>query len=82
MKKVFVFPGSGSQRPGMIKLLKSYLGEVRDVFEMASDISHIDVMDLCTTKPKDVLHEAMNTQMSVITMNLSFLKLLFIVTTL
>lgn len=77
MKKVFVFPGSGSQRPGMIKLLKSYLSEVQDVFEMASDISHIDVMDLCTTKPKDVLYEAMNTQMSVTAMNLSFLKLLF-----
>ena len=61
----------------MIKLLKSYMSEVRDIFDMASDISHIDVIDLCTTKPEDVLHEAMNTQMSVTAMNLSFLKLLF-----
>ena len=61
MLKVFVFPGQGTQKPGMIRLLGKELDEVRDVFEMASDISHRDVADLCTSQPQSVLEQTENT---------------------
>ena len=76
MLKVFVFPGQGTQKPGMIRLLGKELDEVRDVFEMASDISHRDVADLCTSQPQSVLEQTENTQICVTAMNLCFLKLL------
>ena len=77
MLNVFVFPGQGTQRAGMIRLLApDQMEEVRDIFEMASDISHRDVLDLCTNQPDQVLAQTQNTQVCVTAMNLCFLKLL------
>lgn len=76
MLRVFVFPGQGTQRAGMIRLLEPHLDEVREVFEMAGDISHRDVLDLCSKQPDAVLAQTQNTQICVTTMNLCFLKLL------
>jgi hypothetical protein len=61
----------------MIRLLApDQMEEVRDIFEMASDISHRDVLDLCTNQPDQVLAQTQNTQVCVTAMNLCFLKLL------
>lgn len=76
MLKVFVFPGQGTQKCGMIRLLEPELDKVRDIFEMAGDISHRDVLDLCSNQPDSVLAQTQNTQVCVTTMNLCFLKLL------
>lgn len=73
---VFVFPGQGTQRPGMIRMLGTNLGEVKDVLELASDCSHLDVIDLCTYQSEEVLAQTRNTQIVVTAMNLAFLKLL------
>ena len=76
MKRVFVFPGQGTQREGMLRMLDADFEEVRDIFEMAGDISHRDVIDLCRNQPDSVLSDTSNTQIAVTAMNLSFLKLL------
>lgn len=72
----YVFPGQGTQRAGMIRAIGNDLDEVRDVFEMASDLSHRDVLDLCTNQSDEELSKTENTQLVVTTMNLAFLKLL------
>lgn len=72
----YVFPGQGTQRAGMIRAIGNSLEEIKDVFEMASDLSHKDVLNLCTNESDEELAKTENTQIAVTTMNLAFLTLL------
>lgn len=72
----FLFPGQGSQKRGMIRAFDKNKAEVKEIFDMASDLSGRDILELCTTGDDEALGQTINTQIAVTTMNLSFLKLL------
>ena len=74
--KVFVFPGQGTQRAGMLRQLRGSYDAVKDIFDTASELSGIDMQDLCTNQNDDVLSITSNTQLAVTAMNLSYLRLL------
>ena len=74
--KVFVFPGQGTQRAGMLRQLRESYDAVKDIFDTASELSGIDMQDLCTNQNDDVLAITSNTQLAVTAMNLSYLRLL------
>ena len=74
--KVFVFPGQGTQRAGMLRQLRDSYDAVKDIFDTASELSGIDMQDLCTNQSDDVLAITSNTQLAVTAMNLSYLRLL------
>lgn len=72
----YLFPGQGSQKRGMIRAFDKNKSEVKEIFDMASDLSGRDILELCTTGDDETLGQTINTQIAVTTMNLSFLKLL------
>lgn len=72
----FLFPGQGSQKRGMTRAFDKNKAEVKEIFDMASDLSGRDILKLCTTGDDEMLGQTINTQIAVTTMNLSFLKLL------
>jgi len=74
--KVFVFPGQGTQRAGMLRQLRESYGAVKDIFDTVSELSGIDMEDLCTNQNDEVLSVTSNTQLAVTAMNLSYLRLL------
>ncbi len=74
--KAFVFPGQGTQRAGMLRQLRGSFDAVKDIFDAASELSGIDMVDLCTNQKDDVLSITSNTQLAVTAMNLAYLRLL------
>lgn len=63
----FMFPGQGSQYYGMSTRVyeASYL--VRDLFQRASEILNIDVMDLCSNPKTNKLFETQYAQSAILT---------------
>ena len=76
MTKCLIFPGQGTQKPGMIKELGKRIDEVNDVFEVASNVSCKDIKNLCLTGTMENLKKTENTQIAVTAMNMAYLTLL------
>lgn len=58
----FVFPGQGSQGPGMAKDLFEIFASVRDLFEKANSILEFDLSEICFHGPEEILKETQYTQ--------------------
>lgn len=71
MKTAFLFPGQGSQYPGMGKDFFEASPQVRELFELASDTTGIDARRLLFDGTEEELKETVNTQISVTLVNLS-----------
>jgi [acyl-carrier-protein] S-malonyltransferase len=69
-----IFPGQGSQSPGMGKLVHEHSQAARDTFEEASDYTGIDLVKVCFEADADVLSDTMNTQPAVLTTSVAFLR--------
>ncbi len=65
MKTLFLFPGQGAQYPGMGKDFHDANAEVRALFELASEVSKIDLRKLIFEGTEDDLKRTVNTQLSV-----------------
>jgi len=69
-----VFPGQGSQHPGMGQDLYRGHQSVRDLFAEAGDVVGRDMVSLCFTGPRELLDLTVNTQIAVLTANLAALR--------
>ena len=63
----FVFPGQGSQYPGMGKELSQNFSAAREVFEEANDALGFDLARLCFDGPEEELRLTANTQPAILT---------------
>ncbi|HUV06141.1 MAG TPA: ACP S-malonyltransferase [Spirochaetia bacterium] len=71
MKICFLFPGQGAQYPGMGKDLWEESRKVKDLFELASDSTGIDVKKLIFEGTEDELKATDKTQVAITLINLS-----------
>lgn len=69
MQLGFVFPGQGSQSPGMGSFLVQNFKEASEVFELASDTIKLDLKKLCFTGSEQELALTENTQPALLTVS-------------
>lgn len=69
-----VFPGQGSQAPGMGRLIHGHSEAARRTFEEASDVTGLDLTQICFEGAADDLASTENTQPAVLTTSIAFLR--------
>ncbi len=72
----FLFPGQGSQAPGMGKALAETFEAARRVFEEADDALGFPISRLCFEGPEDQLRLTENTQPALLTVSIAALRVL------
>jgi len=70
----FIFPGQGSQHPGMGKDLAEKFPAARQVFEEADEALGIALSDLCFNGPAEQLQLTENTQPAILTTSIAALR--------
>jgi len=70
----YVFPGQGSQSPGMGRELASEYGAAREVFEEADDALGFALSRLCFEGPAEELQLTENTQPAILTVSVAALR--------
>jgi len=76
MKIAFMFPGQGSQYPGMGKDIYDEYEEVRSLYDEASKILEKDIAKLCFNSSKEELAKTENTQLAIAITSLGILEVL------
>lgn len=75
-KTAFIFPGQGSQYPGMGKDLADAFPVARQVFEEADDALGLNLSAICFSGSEDELKLTANTQPAILTTSIAVLKVL------
>ncbi|MDI6630895.1 MAG: ACP S-malonyltransferase [Bacillota bacterium] len=76
MKLAFVFPGQGSQYPGMGREFCEEYPEAREVFAAADAALDFPLSTLCFEGPKEELQKTINTQPAVLVTSIACLAVL------
>ncbi len=76
MGTVFIFPGQGSQYAGMAGDLPSLTGAAGRVFEQASEIAGLDVLELCLKGEQELITRTDLCQLSVAATSLAWWTML------
>jgi len=74
MSIAFVFPGQGSQTPGMGKEFADNFPVAKQVFEEANDALGFDLASLCFNGPEADLRLTANTQPAILTTSIAALR--------
>ena len=74
-KRVFMFPGQGSQYIGMGKDFYEAFPEAKEVFELAGEAAKLDVAKLCVGE-EDKVNQTEYTQIAMLTTEAAILKVL------
>lgn len=72
----FIFPGQGSQHPGMGKDLAEKFPAARQVFEEADDALGFSLSELCFSGPAEQLQLTENTQPAILTVSIAALRVM------
>ena len=72
----FVFPGQGSQFQGMTNDFYDNFVEARDIFNLISDTTKIDIKDIILNNPSDLLNQTKYTQLAIFCSSISIFKVL------
>jgi [acyl-carrier-protein] S-malonyltransferase len=75
-KAAFLFPGQGSQSVGMGEEFYQEYDIVREIFDMAEEISRINLSKLCFKGPMEDLTMTVNLQPAVTAVNLACLAVI------
>jgi len=70
-KTGIVFPGQGAQYVGMAKDFYREFEEARNTFAEAREILNFDIAELCFEGPQESLDQTVNTQTTVLTVNVA-----------
>lgn len=76
MKRIFLFPGQGSQYVGMGKDLHDQFSLVREIFEEAEDALKINIKKICFDGPESKLKLTQYTQPALLTVSVATVRLL------
>src|SRR5690349_10506665 len=72
----FLFPGQGSQYPGMGQLLAENYAEARRAFEEADDALAFPLLKLCFEGPEEELKKTENTQPALLAVSIAAYRVL------
>ncbi|SVD80060.1 uncharacterized protein METZ01_LOCUS432914, partial [marine metagenome] len=72
----FLFPGQGSQYPGMGKAVHDAFPEAREVFEQATAGLPISITELCFEASDERLRRTENTQPAILTVSVALHRIL------
>lgn len=75
-KTAFLFPGQGSQHPGMGKLLAEHYRVAKLAFEEAGDALGFDIAHLCFEGPEQELRKTENTQPALVAVSVAAFRVL------
>ena len=76
MKRAFLFPGQGAQYVGMGKDIYDKYEEAKKIYNLANEITGVDVKKLCFEGPEEELNKTENTQIAILTTSLAILEVL------
>jgi len=71
-----IFPGQGSQHPGMGKRLAEISQAAREMFAQADEVLGVNISDLCFEGTEEQLGDTVNTQPAMLTTSLAHLAFL------